>query len=166
MKYLLVVSFLLITSCKQNKNIDENIDKKDNDIFAEKYQKAIGKHIKSFEVQNLLKDLGSDYEYTDHEIIKFFTYDNLGFQLNFTEKDTLHVILLELDKLDSKIVLPHGITAFSTREEIEKKLGKADDYNQSTILNVEYLEENILVKYKSPDLDNLNNKITHLGLLK
>lgn len=165
--FLIIFSLWLVTSCKQNQyTTKEDTTKEDSKAFTKKYHKLIGKHIKDVEVESFLKALGPDYEYNDYDVVKFYQYENLGFQLNFTKNDTLDLIFFKLDKIDPQIVLPHGIIASSTRGEIEDKLGKPDEYSITTILTAAYYDENLLIKYQSPDSVNLNNKVVHLGVTK
>lgn len=154
-KIFLLILTVVLVACEN--------DTKDNTD----YNSLIGKPLANEKVDSFLKELGSDYEFDDQYGSKSYIYENKGVELNISNTDTLEAIFFNIDKLDAKITLPLSINSTDTRKNIEEKFGKPDRYFQGLDnLNAYYLKNDLVVKFKSKDTNNMNNGIKQLSIQK
>lgn len=145
MKKIIILIGLITMSC--------NSEKKEIN-----YYKLIDQHISSNEIKDFLNELGSDYEFDDSYKNRYYIYKDKGIELSFTKTDTLKAIFFRREKLSQDFILPYNIKITANREEIEQKIGKPDKYFVGLRnLNSYYLNEHLVVRYKSKDTVNLNN---------
>ena len=169
-KILLLIIVLTIFSCSEKKKeTNSNLLEKTNktEIKETKYTDLLEKVMNNEEVDKFLKKLGSEYEFDDSYGPKFYTYNSKGVELNFNKSDTLKAIFFTVSKLSSEIKLPLNIKPTDTRKDIIEKFGEPDKYFTGlNNLNAYYLENDLVIKFKSKDTSNLNNGIENISIQK
>lgn len=155
-KVLPLIIALIVISC--------NDEQKKNDT---NYSSLLEQPITNEKVDGFLKELGSDYEYSDSYGRKVYDYKNKGVELYFTKTDTLKAIFFEIADLSPEIELPLNIKPTDTRKEIEGKFGEPDKYFAGlNNLKAYYLKNDLVVKFKSKDTTNMNNGIENVSVQK